>query len=86
MRAGRRALELICDGTFLSRVVVRAGDGDDSVAVTGIGARLFGALGDDALAGGDRSDLLDGGRGADSVAGGTGWTSSTTQAAPDPCT
>lgn len=64
--------EVVCED-FGRDPVLRAGDGDDTIAVTGVAAKLHGDAGADMLAGGAGNDLLDGGTGADTVAGGAGY-------------
>ena len=62
-----------CDVTADALVRIIAGDGDDTVTVTGaITARLEGGDGNDVLIGGDAADRLLGGAGDDRLVGGAG--------------
>lgn len=55
-------------------IVVRAGDGDDTVAGgDSFTERIYGGPGNDTLRGGRESDIIDGGPGADVMSGGTSW-------------
>ena len=66
----------VSQGTFTTgKVVVRAGDGNDDVQVSGsVGASawLYGEAGNDSLHGGQGRDDLRGGAGNDSLVGGPG--------------
>ena len=54
-------------------VTVNAGEGDDTVTTTGIGAtQLFGGPGNDVIVGGMRGDIINGGGGLDIIEGGSG--------------
>jgi hypothetical protein len=62
-----------CSAAMVLNTLVRLGDGNDSLTVTGAGSlRAFGDSGDDNLTGGANGDELDGGAGRDRLRGAGG--------------
>lgn len=65
-----------CPGTGVTKLELRGGSGDDTIAINDsvgtIPATLFGNAGNDSLEGGPGNDTIDGGLGADAMDGGKG--------------
>lgn len=65
---------LVTPNGTVTRVVIRAEDGDDGISTNGLAeaATQSGGSGDDSLLGGPAGSILNGGSGDDSVSGGSG--------------